>query len=432
MTYHNKNVHITKDERIIIETGIKNGSTKTSIANTIGKDKSTIGKEIKAHRILKRKCSLPIECSNYSHCKFNKKCSSKCLDYIPFKCTRRDRSPGACNGCDRQIHCRFDQYFYSADIAEKEYRESLSHSREWLNISEDDLKKIGKLIQPLIKQGLSPYSILKILPDINVSEKTLYNYIESGAFKNVGIDIIPLDLRKQVTRKIKHKDKNIYKIRKDRKYLKGRTYTEYKAYIESHPFAKVVQMDTVYNDITNGPFMQTFKFLRYSFMVIIYHAKLNAENMLDGILLLEKILAPDLFQNEVEVLLTDRGSEFVLADQIEIRNDGSRRTRIYYCDPMCSQQKGTLENNHLEIRYICPKKTNLYHLGLCSQDDANIISSHINSFPKEHLDGKTPFELLRFLNNDLANKFIDFGIKDIEKDKVTLKPYLLKNNKHTK
>ena len=190
MTYHNKNVHITKDERIIIETGIKNGSTKTSIANTIGKDKSTIGKEIKAHRILKRKCSLPIECSNYSHCKFNKKCSSKCLDYIPFKCTRRDRSPldyipfkctrrdrspGACNGCDRQIHCRFDQYFYSADIAEKEYRESLSHSREGLNISEDDLKKIGKLIQPLIKQGLSPYSILKILPDINVSEKTLYN-----------------------------------------------------------------------------------------------------------------------------------------------------------------------------------------------------------------------------------------------------------------
>ena len=191
-------------------------------------------------------------------------------------------------------------------------------------------------------------------------------------------------------------------------------------------------MDTVYNDITNGPFMQTFKFLRYSFMVIIYHAKLNAENMLDGILLLEKILAPDLFQNEVEVLLTDRGSEFVLADQIEIRNDGSRRTRIYYCDPMCSQQKGTLENNHLEIRYICPKKTNLYHLGLCSQEDANIISSHINSFPKEHLDGKTPFELLRFLNNDLANKFIDFGIKDIEKDKVTLKPYLLKNNKHIK
>lgn len=76
--------------------------------------------------------------------------------------------------------------------------------------------------------------------------------------------------------------------------------------------------------------------------------------------------------------------------------------------------------------YICPKKINLYQLGLCLQDDANTISSHINSFPKENLDGKTPFELLRFLNNDLANKFIAFGIKEIEKDNVVLKPYLLK------
>lgn len=223
--------------------------------------------------------------------------------YIKFKCTRRDRSPGACNGCDNQIHCHFDQYFYSTDIAEKEYRESLSKSREGLNITEDELKKIGELIQPLIKQGLSPYAFLKTYPDINISEKTLYNYIELFAFKNVGIDIIPLDLRNQVLRKIKGKDKNKYKSRKDRKYLKGRTYVEYKAYIENNPFAKVVQMDTVYNDISNGPFMQTFKFLKYSFMVIIYHTKLNAENMLNGILLLEKYLIQNCFKVKLKYYL---------------------------------------------------------------------------------------------------------------------------------
>ncbi|MBR4908577.1 MAG: helix-turn-helix domain-containing protein, partial [Acidaminococcaceae bacterium] len=37
--------HLTLDERRIILTGIKNGSTKTAIARTLGKDKSTIGKE---------------------------------------------------------------------------------------------------------------------------------------------------------------------------------------------------------------------------------------------------------------------------------------------------------------------------------------------------------------------------------------------------
>ena len=54
--------------------------------------------------------------------------------------------------------------------------------------------------------------------------------------------------------------------------------------------------------------------------------------MLDGILLLEKILGKEMFEKEVEVILTDRGSEFILAEEAEIREDGMRRTRMFYCD----------------------------------------------------------------------------------------------------
>ena len=46
-----KGAHLTLSERQIIETGISKGASKKSIADTIGKDKSTIGKEIKNHRI---------------------------------------------------------------------------------------------------------------------------------------------------------------------------------------------------------------------------------------------------------------------------------------------------------------------------------------------------------------------------------------------
>ena len=61
----NKEVtHLSSEERRIIETGIRNGSTKTAIARTIGKDNSTVGKEIKLHRKLKYKSSLARECSN--------------------------------------------------------------------------------------------------------------------------------------------------------------------------------------------------------------------------------------------------------------------------------------------------------------------------------------------------------------------------------
>ena len=73
-----------------------------------------------------------------------------------------------------------------------------------------------------------------------------------------------------------------------------------------------------------------------------------------------------------------------------------------------------------DSRYICPKGTDLHKLGLNGQDDANLITSHINSFPKERLNGKTPFEMLKFLNPEMAERLIHYGIVEIEKDKVVL------------
>ena len=51
--------HLTLEERRIILTGIINGSTKTAIAQTIGKDKSTVGKEIRLRRsvVVKHFCN---------------------------------------------------------------------------------------------------------------------------------------------------------------------------------------------------------------------------------------------------------------------------------------------------------------------------------------------------------------------------------------
>ena len=50
MSTNNKNLHLTDQDRIIIEKGIENGSTKTAIALTLGRDKSTIGKGIISRR----------------------------------------------------------------------------------------------------------------------------------------------------------------------------------------------------------------------------------------------------------------------------------------------------------------------------------------------------------------------------------------------
>ncbi len=99
---------------------------------------------------------------------------------------------------------------------------------------------------------------------------------------------------------------------------------------------------------------------------------------------------------------------------------------MFYCDPMQSGQKGTLENKHIELRYILPKGTDLKASGLHGQDDLNLVLNHVDSAPVELLGGKSPLELTDFMYHDLYEKLYAFGIRPIDKDQVILKPYLLK------
>lgn len=424
MSSNNKNLHLTVQERIIIEKGIENGSTKAAIALTIGKDKSTVGKEIKKHRELVHKSSYKINCANMKNCSHNHVCDN-CADFKPFTCNRRDRSPGACNGCSKYTHCRYDKYRYKADFSHKKYREDLVDSRTGINMSYEECKAMADIIVPLIEAGHSPYHIVTNHPELNISEKTLYNYIENGIFREFGL--LDIDLRIKTKRKITKKASNKYKKREDKKYLNGRTYDDFINYTAENKNLSVVEMDTVYNNGSTGPFMQTFKFLDYSFMFIVYQEEKTTKSMVEGVDLLEKILGEDLFSEEVAIIKTDRGSEFCDAEGFEKEENESRRTRIFYCDPMASGQKGSLENNHKEIRYICPKENDLKDLGLNSQEKANLIVSHINSQSKEHLKGKSPLEVMEFMNPALYQKFKDFGIERINKDNIVLKPYLLKD-----
>ena len=425
MSESNSFSHLTLEERRIILTGITNGSTKTAIAQTIGKDKSTVGKEIKLHRALTHKCKMPLECTNYRKCAFGRHCTTECPEYEAFRCSRRDRSPGACNGCSNWSHCRFNKYQYCPEDAQSEYRSTLIDSRQGVNLTVPEAKAMAKIIGPLLMQGQSPYQIVTEHPELGISERTLYNYIEGDVFHEVA-GLTVMDLRRQVSRKISKKKAKGYKKREDRKYLQGRTYKDYTQYVTDNPDVFVTQMDTVYNEETNGPFIQTFKFINAGVLFAVYQESKTALSMKQGVDLLEMILGKELFCKYVNVLLTDRGPEFSAAEAIETSADGTRRTRVFYCDPMQSGQKGSLENKHVELRYILPKGTDLRNIGLTDQNALNLAVSHVNSAPVEKLGGKSPLDVADFMYHDLYERLIAFGLQKIEKDRVILKPYLLK------
>src|SRR5699024_1694032 len=243
-------------------------------------------KEIKAHRKLTHKCSLPLECSAYRKCPFKRQCTPDCPEYIPFRCSRRDRSPGACNGCSNWAYCRFDKYQYSPEEAHNDYLSTLVDSRQGVNLTSSEARAMAEIVSPLLKQGQSPYQIITSHPELGICEKTLYNYIESGIFQQVS-DISVLDLRRQVSRRLPKKKSTGFKKRNDRRYLQGRLFKDYRTYLSDHPEIFVTQMDTVYNNGSDGPFIQTFKFVRPGLLFALFHQEKTALSMKQGVDLLE-------------------------------------------------------------------------------------------------------------------------------------------------
>lgn len=103
---------------------------------------------------------------------------------------------------------------------------------------------------------------------------------------------------------------------------------------------------------------------------------------------------------------------------------GGTRSKIFFCEPNRSDEKGHCENNHKYIRYVIPKGTSLESY---SQKDISLMMDHINSYKRKSLFGKCPYEAARtILPEDF---FLLLGLEQIPPERVILQPRLLKQNR---
>ena len=162
-------------------------------------------------------------------------------------------------------------------------------------------------------------------------------------------------------------------------------------------------------------------------MLVILLPSCTQKCVIDAINKLTEVLGIRLFRKYFPVLLTDNGSEFKNPWDIEKTADGKHRTYVFYCDPYVSNQKSRLEKNHEYIRYIIPKGRSMYKY---TQDDINLMTSHINSTSRDSLNGATPFDLADLL----LDKRIPLlaGLKKVSPDEVMLKPALIETSNNSK
>ena len=383
-----KNTHLTLSDRIAIEVSLRERKSFSAIAEELGKDPTTISKEIRTHIKLKQAggynpCVIRKDCKHYGDlchpCKFTygkpchscyqTKCFEACPDFQQLQCSKLSKPPYVCNGCQQRISCKLERHLYEAKSAQKEYEATRSESRQGFAVTSAELDRIDRIISPLIKQGQSIHQIcVNNADEIMLDERTIYNYVDAGL-----LSVGNIDLPRKVRYKARGKKPS---VRVDKQCHLGRTYEDFLEYTAANPDTPVVEIDSV-EGRKGGKVLMTVFFRNSNLMLAFLRDRNSARSVTEVFEWLYETLGHEQYCRLFPIILTDRGSEFTDPVSIECTKFGEIRSRVFYRDPQRSDQKGGCEVTHEFIRRVLPKGTSFDHL---QQSDILRMMSHINSF----------------------------------------------------
>ena len=384
-----KHKHLTLSDRNDIQLGLERGETFKAIGQLILKDPTTVSKEVKRNK--------QIRDSTFNN----------------LSCPLLDKAPFVCNGCSkRRQNCGYQKIFYLAKQAQKQYEQTLVESREGTPLNSKTFWDMDKVISEGVKKGQHIYHILKT-HNLDVSSSTVYRHIRKGY-----LSIAPIDLARAVKFKERRKSK-LPSIPKEAK--KGRSYEDFQNYLALKQLDSWLEMDTVMGRM-GGKVLLTFNL---SFCNFIFARLLENKTALEVTKHLYDIKnnlheADKDFCQIFPVILTDNGGEFARVDDIEM--DVRGESRLFFCDPNRSDQKGRIEKNHTLIRDILPKGTSFNNL---TQEDINLVCSHVNSVKRAALNGKSAYELFAFTYGEEIPKLL--GISKIPAEDVCQSSKLLQH-----
>ncbi|AEC01964.1 IS30 family transposase [Parasphaerochaeta coccoides] len=428
--------HLTLSERIRIEGMVSQGISFARIAKELGKDRSTVSREVRRHPKEKKSggysrrfndCRKRTGCPASGNCDDpgcrRERCSGcaagcsrkLCPTYEQEICGKLRVVPYVCNACVDRSRCTLTKVFYEATHAQKEYLEDLSASRSGLAITEEEARAIQQIISPLLAQGQSLYSINQRHGQLIMrSTKTLYTYVNAGVFPDIG----NIDLPRKVTyRRRKRKDGHQYKG--DRRYRVGRTKEDFDAFMRERGNLSPVQMDTVEGPRSERRCLLTLQFTSCSVQLAFLREAHDAASVRAVFASLRQRLG-DGFPLLFPVILTDNGSEFSCPEALETDGQGELLTRVFYCHPMACWEKAACENNHALIRRILPKGRTFSDL---TQQKVDMMMNHVNSYPRAQYGGKSAYEMFVFLyGQELAQRI---GLENVPTRNITLKPVLI-------
>lgn len=351
--------HLNKKDRIKIESLINqkddNGKrlfNNTYIANYLGVHKSTISRELRKRR--KEKMNI----------------RTGKTKTLPYTAT------------------------YAQDDAN--FKRGLSKGEYKLR----EYKKMAKFIEDKIKND-------KWAPDVIVGYMKTHNMFNYSGFTSITTPTIYNAIRYHIinvkledTRRMKYKKEYDYKDKNDLPASKAEySINNRPDEINKRLYFGNFELDTIIGTRRGKhECLMTLTERKTRFELIFKLKGKTAEEVVNKFNQIKEFFKAN-YNKIFKSITTDNGTEF--SDFLSIIKD--TKTKIYFCHPYCSGEKGTNEKHNSMIRYFIPKGTLIENY---SVNDINKIADWMNNYPRKILNYKTPLEALQeeFNDKNILNK----------------------------
>lgn len=219
----------------------------------------------------------------------------------------------------------------------------------------------------------------------SLSVPTIYKYIAKGLFLNLTQEELPRHGKK------KHKYKKVKKNKSASRAPAGESIEQRPEEIDEREEFGHWEGDTVYSGkgkrkTTRALLTLTERKTRKEIIIAIPNRK--AETVVKALDALERKLGARRFRAIFKSITFDNGTEFAAAEELERSCVNKRlpRTKVYFCHPYSSWERGTNENTNGMIRRRFPKGTNFAAVTNAQIEQAE---NWINNYPRKILGYKS-------------------------------------------
>lgn len=234
----------------------------------------------------------------------------------------------------------------------------------------------------VLQDKLSPCAVLgeikrKNLFRTKISKTTLYRYIETGIFYNIRMSDLPMYRKKPRYRKTvaKRPPKGTSIERRPIEILNRNSFGHW-------------EMDCVVGKKHSRDILLVFteRLTRYELIMKMPNRK--SETVIKTLNKLERRFGKD-FRKVFKSITVDNGVEFSDFTGLQKSIYNGCRTKVYYCHPYTSCERGTNERLNREIRRFIPKGSDLSKY---SQEEIQAVEDWINAYPREIFNFATSAE----------------------------------------